>query len=140
MAPFVLAVLIAVIVAVGIVMATRRAPQTADQVLNAPVPRAQGTAKPLQGVGDLAQVPLTTVLGSLASNRATGALTVRRGADEFAIYFLFGHPFHATGPGIQGDEAVTAACRLSGGTYSFDGERQLPTAETITRPLPDLLS
>src|SRR4029077_4942894 len=59
----------------------------------------------LQSHGSLAEIPLRSLLEAAQGERSTGTLTVRNGNGESAaLYFLFGHLFHAQSDGKAGDD------------------------------------
>ena len=57
----------------------------------------------MQTQGSLHDGGLATLLQSMQAERATGTLTIDNGGDSASLYFLFGHLFHASGAGGQGD-------------------------------------
>ena len=67
----------------------------------------------------------------MQAERATGTLTIDNGGDSCSLYFLFGHLFHASGPGGQGEEVVIDALGWEDGSYQFDPRAKLPAEETI---------
>jgi hypothetical protein len=94
----------------------------------------------LQSHGSLAETPLRSLLESAQGERSTGTLTVRNGNGEStALYFLFGHLFHAQGNGKSGDEAVVNALNWSKGDFEFDAKAKLPADETVKAGIPDLV-
>jgi hypothetical protein len=77
-----------------------------------------------------------SLLQNMQSERATGTLQVRSGAQTAHLYFLFGHLFHAQmGAGqdmsVQGEAAVFNALTWREGEYAFDPKAKLPPEETI---------
>ncbi len=94
----------------------------------------------LQSHGSLAETPLRSLLEAAQGERSTGTLTLRNGSGEsFALYFLFGHLFHAQGDGLAGDEAVVNALTWSKGEFEFDAKAKLPADETVKAGIPDLV-
>ena len=66
--------------------------------------------------GSLAESPLRSLLEVAQSERSTGTLTLHNGNGQpTALYFLFGHLFHAQGDGRAGDDAVVSALRWTKG-------------------------
>jgi hypothetical protein len=72
--------------------------------------------------------------------RSTGTLTVRNGnGQSTALYFLFGHLFHAQGNGKAGDDAVVSALHWTRGDFEFDAKGKLPADETVRAGIPELV-
>src|SRR5260370_7816660 len=91
----------------------------------------------LQLYGSLAEIPLRWLLQSDQGERSTGTLTLRNGNGEStALYFLFGHLFHAEGNGRAGDDAVVSALGWTKGEFEFDAKANPPPAATITPATP----
>ncbi len=76
----------------------------------------------------------------MQAQRATGTLQLRKGAETYALFFLFGHLFHAYGNGTQGEEAVFTPLSWGQGDYTFDPKSKLPAEETIKASTADLLA
>ena len=94
----------------------------------------------MQAKGSLAETSLRSLLESAQTERATGTLNVRSdGTHAATLYFLFGHLFHATGDGSNGDEAVVSALSWNGGEFDFDARAKLPADETVKASIPELL-
>jgi len=53
---------------------------------------------------------------------------------------LFGHLFHATCGALEGEQAVHETLSWPDGTYSLETKATLPTAETVTRTLDEILA
>src|SRR5581483_12104605 len=71
---------------------------------------------------------------------STGTLTVRNGSGKSAaLYFLFGHLFHAQSDGIAGDDAVVSALSWGKGEFDFDAKAKLPSDETVKAGIPELV-
>jgi hypothetical protein len=90
-----------------------------------------GTSFPLQTQGSLREAGLASLLQTMQAERATGTLSLENGAENCSLYFLFGHLFHASGPGGQGEEVVIDALSWHDGSYQFDPRAKLPAEETI---------
>ena len=105
-----------------------------------PVKAAKTSARDPIDSGSLAQTPLRTLLVTIQASRATGTLTLTRDDQTCSLHLLFGHLFHATCGGVEGEQAVQAALSWPEGTYVFDRRAHLPTAETITRPMDQVLA
>ncbi|TMC48336.1 MAG: DUF4388 domain-containing protein [Chloroflexi bacterium] len=112
--------------------------------------RAQAAASPVrrpgapredhvQTQGSLTQTSLASLLETMQSERATGTLSVQHGGESCALYFLFGHLFHAAGDLGQGEEAVIGALGWSDGSFLFDPRAKLPAEETIKTATGELL-
>src|SRR5450759_1353244 len=94
----------------------------------------------LQSHGTLAETPLRSLLEAAQGERSTGTLTLRNGNGEStALYFLFGHLFHAHGDGLAGDDAVVSALTWSKGEFEFDAKAKLPADETVKAGIPELV-
>jgi hypothetical protein len=94
----------------------------------------------LQSHGSLAETPLRSLLEAAQGERSTGTLTLRNGNGEStALYFLFGHLFHAHGDGLAGDDAVVSALTWSKGEFDFDAKAKLPADETVKAGIPELV-
>jgi hypothetical protein len=76
----------------------------------------------------------------MQAERATGTLTIDNGGDSASLYFLFGHLFHASGPGGQGEEVVIDALGWDDGSYQFDPRAKLPAEETIKASPAELIA
>jgi hypothetical protein len=94
----------------------------------------------LQSHGTLAEMSLRSLLESAQGERSTGTLTLRNGNGEStALYFLFGHLFHAEGNGKAGDDAVISALNWTKGEFEFDAKAKLPADETVKAGIPELV-
>lgn len=93
----------------------------------------------MQTQGSLTQTSLASLLETMQSERATGTLSVQHGGESCALYFLFGHLFHAAGDLGQGEEAVIGALGWSDGSFLFDPRAKLPAEETIKTATGELL-
>jgi uncharacterized protein DUF4388 len=94
----------------------------------------------LQSHGTLADTPLRSLLETAQGERSTGTLTLRNGnGQSAALYFLFGHLFHAQGDGKAGDDAVVSALGWTKGEYEFDAKAKLPADETVKAGITDLV-
>jgi Domain of unknown function (DUF4388) len=94
----------------------------------------------LQSHGTLADITLRSLLESAQGERSTGTLTLRNGNGEStALYFLFGHLFHAEGNGKAGDDAVVSALGWTKGEFEFDAKAKLPADETVKAGIPELV-
>ncbi len=94
----------------------------------------------MQTQGSLSDGGLATLLQSMQAERATGTLTIDNGGDSCSLYFLFGHLFHASGPGGQGEEVVIDALGWDDGSYQFDPRAKLPAEETIKASPAELIA
>jgi Domain of unknown function (DUF4388) len=94
----------------------------------------------VQTQGSLSDGGLATLLQSMQAERATGTLTIDNGGDSCSLYFLFGHLFHASGPGGQGEEVVIDALGWNDGSYQFDPRAKLPAEETIKASPAELIA
>jgi hypothetical protein len=94
----------------------------------------------VQTQGSLQESDLATLLQTMQSERATGTLTLENGTDSCALYFLFGHLFHAAGPGGDGEDVVVRALGWRSGTFHFDPRAKLPAEETIKSSPAELIA
>jgi hypothetical protein len=76
----------------------------------------------------------------MKAERATGTLTIEKGGDKCSLYLLFGHLFHATGSGGQGEEVVIDALGWDDGSYQFNRRSKLPAKETIKASQAELIA
>ena len=94
----------------------------------------------MQSHGSLAETPLRSLLEAAQGERSTGTLTLRNGSGQStALYFLFGHLFHAEGDGLAGDDAVVGALNWQKGEFEFDAKAKLPADETVKAGIQDLV-
>ncbi len=94
----------------------------------------------MQSQGSLAETSLKSLLETAQGERSTGTLTVRNGSGKSAaLYFLFGHLFHAQSDGIAGDDAVVSALSWGKGEFDFDAKAKLPSDETVKAGIPELV-
>jgi hypothetical protein len=90
--------------------------------------------------GSASQAPLTVFLRSIQTQRATGTVRVTTGGYTGSLYFLFGHLFHAVCGTATGEAALQELLGWHEVQYTFDTKSPLPTAETIERPLDQILA
>jgi len=94
----------------------------------------------VQTQGSLRDGGLANLLQTMQGERATGTLALENGADSASLYFLFGHLFHASGPGGQGEDVVIDALGWWDGSYQFDPRAKLPAEETIKASPAELIA
>jgi hypothetical protein len=94
----------------------------------------------VQTQGSLRDSGLASLLQTMQAERATGTLSLENGSDSCSLYFLFGHLFHASGPGGQGEDVVVEALSWQDGTYQFDPRAKLPAEETIKSSPQELIA
>jgi Domain of unknown function (DUF4388) len=94
----------------------------------------------VQTQGSLQESDLASLLQTMQSERATGTLTLEDGSEQAALYFLFGHLFHAAGPGGEGEPVVVTALGWREGNYHFDPRAKLPAEETIKSSPAELIA
>ncbi|MHB8718958.1 MAG: DUF4388 domain-containing protein [Candidatus Dormibacteria bacterium] len=94
----------------------------------------------MQTQGSLQEANLASLLQTMQSERATGTLTVENGSDNVALFFLFGHLFHASGPSGEGEDVVIRALGWENGSFHFDPRAKLPAEETIKSSPAELIS
>jgi hypothetical protein len=94
----------------------------------------------VQTQGSLQESDLASLLQTMQSERATGTLTLEDGPEQAALYFLFGHLFHASGPGGEGEPVVVTALSWREGNYHFDPRAKLPAEETIKSSPAELIA
>jgi hypothetical protein len=79
-------------------------------------------------------------LEAAQGERSTGTLTVRNGnGQSAALYFLFGHLFHAQSDGKAGDDAVVTALHWTKGDFEFDAKAKLPADESVKAGISELV-
>ncbi|MBJ7609808.1 MAG: DUF4388 domain-containing protein [Candidatus Dormibacteraeota bacterium] len=94
----------------------------------------------MQTQGSLQESDLASLLQTMQSERATGTLTLEGDADSAALFFLFGHLFHASGGGGEGEGVVVKALGWRDGTFHFDPRAKLPAEETIKSSPAELIA
>jgi len=94
----------------------------------------------LQTQGSLRDGGLGGLLQTMQAERATGTLSLENGSDSASLYFLFGHLFHASGAGGQGEDVVVEALGWWDGSYHFDPRAKLPAEETIKSSPAELIA
>src|ERR1700680_492372 len=119
---------------------TIRADSNTDRPLRHGLHSQNWRPAPVQTQGSLRDGGLATLLQSMQAERATGTLTIDNGGDSCALYFLFGHLFHASGPGGQGEEVVIDALAWDDGSFQFDPRAKLPAEETIKASPAELIA
>jgi len=119
------------LVAVGV-----RRPRHAEDMLTPPKRRPAGTDTP----GTLDQATLRDFLRSIHVERKTGGLRLTTGEQTCSLYFLFGHLFHAASDTETGEAAFRECLGWHEIHYAFDSKAELPTEETIERPMDEILA
>ncbi len=94
----------------------------------------------MQTQGLLQESGLATLLQTMQTERATGALALESENDTASLFFLFGHLFHAAGPSGQGEDVVLNALTWHDGTFRFDPRAKLPPEETIKSSPAELIA
>ena len=94
----------------------------------------------MQTQGLLQESGLATLLQTMQTERATGALALESEHDTASLFFLFGHLFHAAGPSGQGEDVVLNALTWHDGTFRFDPRAKLPPEETIKSSPAELIA
>jgi hypothetical protein len=93
----------------------------------------------LQNQGSIGPATVAELLQTMQQDRATGTLLLENGSRQCSLHFLFGHLFHATGEGEEGEGAVMTALGWNSGAYTFNPRAKLPPEETINSSTDDLL-
>ncbi len=93
----------------------------------------------MQNQGSIGPATVAELLQTMQQDRATGTLLLENGSRQCSLHFLFGHLFHATGEGEEGEGAVMAALGWNSGAYTFNPRAKLPPEETINSSTDDLL-
>ena len=102
--------------------------------------RGDPPARPTIRRGSLTEMPLGSLLASLAQERASGKLTIDGDNVPATLYFINGHVYHAVGDGAVGDEAVIRALNRPGGAFEFDARARLPADDTVASSISDLVA
>jgi len=89
--------------------------------------------------GDLADLPLASLLAVLEHEHMTAVLRVQRGADQGALYVRDGAIVHATAVGAVGNVAVRQLLTRGGGHFTLSREA-VAQPRTVTRSLSEFLS
>ncbi len=93
----------------------------------------------MQNQGSIGPATVAELLQTMQQDRATGTLLLENGSQQCSLHFLFGHLFHATGEGQEGEGAVMTALGWNSGAYTFNPRAKLPPEETINSSTDDLL-
>jgi len=126
---------IALVLIVVVVLGTRR-PRHAEDELQQPPRRPAPTGAP----GSFDPSTLRRWLLSAKAQRRTGTLQLIAGGRTCSLYFLFGHLFHVASDTLTGEPALQECLTWPDIQYAFDAKAKLPTEETITRPLDQILA
>ena len=94
----------------------------------------------MQTQGTLQESNLASLLQTMQTERATGALALESQSGTASLYFLFGHLFHAAGPSGQGEDVVLQALSWHDGSFRFDPRAKLPPEETIKSSPSELIA
>jgi hypothetical protein len=94
----------------------------------------------VQTQGTLQESSLASLLQTMQTERATGALALESQSDTASLYFLFGHLFHAASPSGQGEDVVLQALSWHDGSFRFDPRAKLPPEETIKSSPAELIA
>jgi hypothetical protein len=94
----------------------------------------------VQTQGTLQESSLASLLQTMQTERATGALALDSQSGTASLYFLFGHLFHAAGPSGQGEDVVLQALSWHEGSFRFDPRAKLPPEETIKSSPSELIA
>jgi hypothetical protein len=126
---------VAILVLVVVVIGTQR-PRRAEDDLAQPAPqpaRTDAPSHPDEG-------GLKVLLRSIQAGRETGTLQLTAGERTGSLYFLFGHLFHVTSGTLTGEHALQECLTWQDFRYTFDKTAQLPTVQTIERPIDEILA
>jgi hypothetical protein len=94
----------------------------------------------VQTQGLLQESSLASLLQTMQTERATGALALESQNETASLFFLFGHLFHAAGPTGQGEDVVLDALSWQDGSFHFDPRAKLPPEETIKASPSELIA
>ncbi len=94
----------------------------------------------MQTQGLLQESSLASLLQTMQTERATGALALESQNESASLFFLFGHLFHAAGPAGQGEDVVLDALTWHDGSFHFDPRAKLPPEETIKASPSELIA
>ena len=129
-----------------VIAVTIQRPRLVDDELN-PHSRGSQSRKPAAGqssklakAGSLTPASLIQVLLAIRADRRTGTLVLSSEGQSCGLYFLFGHLFHVSSGMLNGEPALKTALAWPEISYTFDAEAALPTAETIQRPIDEILA
>jgi hypothetical protein len=126
---------VAALVLVVVLIGTRR-PRRAEDELAQPIEQAA----PPNGQSSRGQGGLKALLRSMQTARETGTLQLTAGERFASLYFLFGHLFHVTSGTLTGEPALQECLTWQDFRYTFDKTGQLPTEESIERPMDEILA
>jgi Domain of unknown function (DUF4388) len=118
-----------------VIVGTQR-PRSAEDELSQQKPRVARIDTP----GSLNPAGVRDLLQSIQAERKTGTLQLTAGGHSGSLYFLFGHLFHAASDTLEGEPALLECLAWHDVHYTFDTTAQLPTAETIERPVDQIVA
>jgi len=124
------------LVLIGLVAVGVRRPRHIEDTLSPPKRRPTHT----DAIGTLDQASLRDFLRSIQVDRKTGWLRLTTGEQTCSLYFLFGHLFHAASDTQTGEAALRECLGWHELHYAFDKDANLPTEETIERPMDEILA
>jgi hypothetical protein len=127
---------LAALALVAIVLFGTRRTRRADEVLG----QLPSRLTPASAANPIKQSSLANVFHGLQVARQTGTLNVTAGDRRASFYFLFGHLFHAVNGDLTGEAAVRECLTWPDLHCGFDKESKLPLAETIERPIDQILA
>jgi hypothetical protein len=120
--------------------ALTRSLSSADHRRGSPLPQegVKAVLNPFRG--SVEEAPVADVLAALASYRSSGTLRIDDGSRQYAVYLLFGRPYHAVGPDMHGEAVLRRVLLLRKGNYAFDAKSRLPQESSIDGDIPAPLS
>ena len=121
---------------IAVVVVGARRPRHAEDELAQPARRPARSDTP----GSLDPAGLKVLLQSIQARRDTGTLQLTAGGRTASLYFLFGHLFHVASDSLTGEPALHECLGWRDVHYTFDKTAELPTLETIERPLDEILA
>lgn len=124
------------LVLIAVVLVKTRRPRHAEDELAQPTHRPDRIDTP----GAIDPAGVRDLLRSIKAERRTGTLQLTAGGRTCSLYFLFGHLFHAASDTQTGESALLECVGWQDVHYTFDKSAQLPTIESIERPMDEILA
>ncbi|HEY4845140.1 MAG TPA: DUF4388 domain-containing protein [Candidatus Dormibacteraeota bacterium] len=124
------------LVLIAVVLIKTQRPRHAEDELAQPTRRPSRVDTP----GAIDPAGVRDLLRSMQAERRTGTLQLTAGGRTCSLYFLFGHLFHAASDTQTGEPALLDCVAWQDVHYTFDKSAQLPTQESIERPMDEILA
>ena len=124
------------LVLIAVVLLKTSRPRHAEDELAQPTRQVARIDTP----GSIDPAGVRDLLRTVQAERRTGTLRLTAGGLTCSLYFLFGHLFHAASDTQTGESALLECVGWHDVHYTFDKSAQLPTIESIERPMDEILA